>query len=235
MVTINTYREPGMERYWIPSIPESALFGTKLADETFLVNTGGDVAFLNGALKHMHRARSASTTTSSTSTRPGLTKSGRSRWRKVWAELERASGCAASRDARTSASCSASAKTAVLVWSMGVTQHAFGEDDVRAIVNLGPDPGFVGRDRCGLMPIRGHSGVQGGAEMGAYATAFPGGRRSTTENAAQLPQAMGIRGPVDARADRAGNDRRGRTRAISTCSSRSGGNFLRGDARSEVR
>ena len=30
---------------------------------------------------------------------------------------------------------------------------------------------------AGLMPIRGHSGVQGGAEMGAYATAFPGGVR----------------------------------------------------------
>ena len=53
IVLVNTYREPGMERYWIPSVAESALFGTKLADETFLINTGGDVAFLNGALKHI--------------------------------------------------------------------------------------------------------------------------------------------------------------------------------------
>ena len=53
MVSINTMREPGMERYWIPSIPESALFGTKLTDDTFLISTGGDVAFLTGALKHM--------------------------------------------------------------------------------------------------------------------------------------------------------------------------------------
>ena len=60
---------------------------------------------------------------------------------------------------------------------MGVTQHASGEDNVRAIVNLALTRGFVGRDMCGLMPIRGHSGVQGGAEMGAYATAFPGGVR----------------------------------------------------------
>ena len=44
-----------------------------------------------------------------------------------------------------------------------------------AIVNLGLARGNVGRDGAGLMPIRGHSGVQGGAEMGAYATAFPGG------------------------------------------------------------
>jgi anaerobic selenocysteine-containing dehydrogenase len=42
-----------MERYWVPSIPESALFGTKFAEDFFLVNMGGDIAFLNGTLKHM--------------------------------------------------------------------------------------------------------------------------------------------------------------------------------------
>ena len=34
-----------MERYWIPSVPESALFGTKLADRFFQIRTGGDVPF----------------------------------------------------------------------------------------------------------------------------------------------------------------------------------------------
>ena len=69
------------------------------------------------------------------------------------------------------------AERGVIVWSMGVTQHESGEDNVRAIVNLALARGFVGREGCGLMPIRGHSGVQGGAEMGCYATAFPGGER----------------------------------------------------------
>jgi predicted RNA-binding Zn ribbon-like protein len=36
------------------------------------------------------------------------------------------------------------------------------------------------------MPIRGHSGVQGGAEMGAYATSFPGGRPVDADGAAEL-------------------------------------------------
>ena len=67
------------------------------------------------------------------------------------------------------------AESAVLVWSMGITQHEHGADNVAAIVNLGLARGNVGRPGAGLMPIRGHSGVQGGAEMGAYATAFPGG------------------------------------------------------------
>jgi molybdopterin-dependent oxidoreductase alpha subunit len=85
------------------------------------------------------------------------------------------------------------ARTAVLVWSMGVTQHEFGEDNVRAIINLGLTKGFVGRDKCGLMPIRGHSGVQGGAEMGAYATVLPGGLPLTDENAARFTELWGFK------------------------------------------
>lgn len=53
IVVVNPYREPGLERYWVPSVFESALFGTKLADEFFQVHTGGDLAFLNGVLRHL--------------------------------------------------------------------------------------------------------------------------------------------------------------------------------------
>ena len=51
VAVVNPLREPGLERYWIPSIAESALFGTKLADHWFAVHTGGDLAFLVGTLK----------------------------------------------------------------------------------------------------------------------------------------------------------------------------------------
>jgi molybdopterin-dependent oxidoreductase alpha subunit len=88
------------------------------------------------------------------------------------------------------------AQTGVLVWSMGLTQHEFGEDNVRAIVNLGLARGFVGRPRCGLMPIRGHSGVQGGAEMGAYATALPGGVPNAPEHAQRLAALWGFPVPT---------------------------------------
>ena len=54
------------------------------------------------------------------------------------------------------------------------------------------------------MPIRGHSGVQGGAEMGAYATAFPGGVAIDADSAARLAARYGF--PVG---DRPGLDRRG--------------------------
>src|SRR5258708_34860272 len=78
---------------------------------------------------------------------------------------------------------------------MGVTQRQHGEDNVAGIVNVGLSRGFVGRENCGLMPIRGHSGVQGGAEMGAYATAFPGGVPVTEENARTLGALWGFEVP----------------------------------------
>ena len=190
VAVVNTYREPGMERYWVPSNLESALFGTKIADRFFLVNVGGDIAFLNGVLKHMgangwvDRAFVDAHTTGFEDVVAALDA-------QPWEELERLSG--ASREEMLGlARMLGEAETAVLVWSMGVTQHESGEDNVRAIVNLALAKGFVGRERCGLMPIRGHSGVQGGAEMGAYATAFPGGRPVNEESAAELAGLWGF-------------------------------------------
>jgi predicted molibdopterin-dependent oxidoreductase YjgC len=49
---------------------------------------------------------------------------------------------------------------------MGLTQHVHGVATVRALVNIALALGWVGRPHTGLMPIRGHSGVQGGAEVG---------------------------------------------------------------------
>ncbi len=194
IILLNTYREPGMERYWIPSVGESALFGTKLADETFLINTGGDVAFLNGALKHVFERDLldhdfiARHTSQIEAAREAVAA-------QSWAELAELSG-AGEAEMRAFGDIVGGAKTAVFVWSMGVTQHAFGEDGVRAIVNLALTRGFVGRERCGLMPIRGHSGVQGGAEMGAYATVFPGGVPISVESAAALEAHWGFPVPV---------------------------------------
>ncbi len=53
VAVVNPMREPGLERYWVPSVPGSALFGTRFADEFFTVHTGGDIAFINGVLRHL--------------------------------------------------------------------------------------------------------------------------------------------------------------------------------------
>src|SRR6185436_6830144 len=51
IAVVNPFREPGLEKYWIPSVARSALFGTSLADHWFDVHTGGDRAFLVGVLR----------------------------------------------------------------------------------------------------------------------------------------------------------------------------------------
>ena len=194
IVVINTYREPGMERYWVPSIVESALFGTKFAEDFFLVNMGGDMAFLNGTIKHMIANNWLDQSFINRYT-AGFDELKTFLETQSWEELEKLSG--ASRDEMYAfAKMVGEANKAVFVWSMGITQHECGEDNVRAIINLALTKGFVGREGCGLMPIRGHSGVQGGAEMGCYATVFPGGKPITAENAAQLSQLWGFEVPT---------------------------------------
>jgi anaerobic selenocysteine-containing dehydrogenase len=42
---VNPYREPGLTKYWVPSIASSAMFGTTVADRWFAVHTGDDLAF----------------------------------------------------------------------------------------------------------------------------------------------------------------------------------------------
>jgi len=194
IVVINTYQEPGMERYWVPSIPESALFGTKFAEDFFLVNMGGDMAFINGTLKHLIANNWVDHSFINTYTR-NFEDLKASLDCQSWEELERLSG--ASRDQMYEfAQMIAEANKAVFVWSMGITQHECGEDNVRSLINLALTKGFVGREGCGLMPIRGHSGVQGGAEMGCYATVLPGGKPITRENAAQLSKKWGFDVPT---------------------------------------
>ncbi len=184
IVMVNPYREPGMERYWVPSSASSAVFGTDLMDYWFPVSTGGDIAFLGGVLKILIENNWVDEGFIRNHT-GGFAelKTAIANWKLETLEAQSGLNCEAMQEF---AELIHNAKTAVLVWSMGITQHAFGADGVSMILNLGLLRGWVGCDKCGLMPIRGHSSVQGGAEMGAYATAFPGGKPITAENAAAL-------------------------------------------------
>ncbi len=194
VAVVNPYREPGMERYWVPSNVESALFGTRIDDRFFQINVGGDVAFLSGVLKHVLENGWLDEEFAATHT-SGLEELRGELEGADWEALEQVAG-ASRAEMLELARMVGEAGRAVFVWSMGVTQHENGEDNVRAIVNLALSRGFVGREGCGLMPIRGHSGVQGGAEMGCYATAFPGGLAVDAENAARLSAQWGFEVPA---------------------------------------
>jgi molybdopterin-dependent oxidoreductase alpha subunit len=164
IAVVNPYREPGLERYWVPSILESALFGTRLADHWFEVHTGGDLAFMVGVLKALVEDGSVD---------EGFVRARTSGWPETraraleveWQTLEADSGSSEDR-MRAFARLLTDRPNAIFVWSMGLTQHAHGVDTVRALMNVALARGLFGREHRGVMPIRGHSGVQGGAEVG---------------------------------------------------------------------
>lgn len=193
VVVVNPYLEPGLERYWVPSSAESAVFGTRICDLHVPVRPGGDIAFANAVLKHLDATGRIDRDFVDAHTEG---------WDDLRTVLDAADLDDLLADAgveRTvlEAFCDlyGAAAGAVLIWSMGITQHSFGVDGVRAVVNVGLARGNVGRNGAGLMPIRGHSGVQGGAEMGAYATAFPGGVEITATTAAALSDQWGFTVP----------------------------------------
>ena len=179
IIVINPYREPAMEGYWISSIPESALFGTKLADDFYQVNIGGDIAFMHGVMKVWFEMEEAEPGSAIDHEFVRRHASGFEELRthiasRDWELLERSSGLSRER-MREFARLLAAAKSGVFVWSMGLTQHRFGTDNISQVANLALLRGFLGREHCGLMPIRGHSGVQGSGEMGADPFSLPGG------------------------------------------------------------
>jgi molybdopterin-dependent oxidoreductase alpha subunit len=175
VVVVNTYREDGLERYWVPSSWDSAVLGTRIMDEFFQITNGGDAAFFTGALKHLIET--------DTVNKPFI-REYTAGWEELrehvrglsWAQIERGAGTSEA-EMRRFAELYARADTSISVWSMGVTQHEHGQQNVFAISNLALAMGRIGRPHTGLNPIRGHSGVQGGAEVGAIPNSYGQGRK----------------------------------------------------------
>jgi formate dehydrogenase major subunit len=70
----------------------------------------------------------------------------------------------------------ATARSAQLCWTLGITEHHNAVDNVRALINLSLLCGHVGRYGSGVCPLRGQNNVQGGGDMGAIPNKFPGGQ-----------------------------------------------------------
>ena len=68
----------------------------------------------------------------------------------------------------------AGADRAMIVYSMGITQHSHGVDNVRCIAALAMLTGNVGRPGTGVNPLRGQNNVQGGCDMGALPEFYSG-------------------------------------------------------------
>ena len=67
----------------------------------------------------------------------------------------------------------ANAKSAMIFWGMGISQHIHGTDNSRCLISLALTTGNVGREGTGLHPLRGQNNVQGASDVGLIPMVFP--------------------------------------------------------------
>ncbi|KPU44076.1 formate dehydrogenase H [Oxobacter pfennigii] len=68
----------------------------------------------------------------------------------------------------------ATSEKASILYAMGITQHSTGTDNVYSIANLAMLCGKLGKDGCGVNPLRGQNNVQGACDLGALPNVFTG-------------------------------------------------------------
>lgn len=164
VIVVNPVIETGMVNFAVPSDLRSLLRGSPIASQTVQPHIGGDVALLSGIAKRVLElgAHDEVFLNSHCQDWPELRKHLEA---LDWLQIELRSGVP--RDQIDAvARRYAQAKKTVFAWTMGITHHVHGVENVLAICNLALLRGMVGRPHAGLLPIRGHSNVQGIGSMG---------------------------------------------------------------------
>ena len=164
VIVINPLIETGLVNFSVPSDARSLMLGSRIASRYVQPHIGGDLALLMGIAKRIDELGAIN---------EGFISHSTEGWQAVrdqlqataWTNIETSSGV--NKDAICElAAIYARAKRVIFAWAMGITHHTNGTDTVRGIANLALMRGMVGRPGAGLMPIRGHSNVQGMGSVG---------------------------------------------------------------------
>ncbi|GGK43779.1 FdhF/YdeP family oxidoreductase [Nocardia camponoti] len=171
IVHINPFIEAGARDTIIPhDIPSMVLFQTTPTSTLNLqVRVGGDFALIRGMAK---------ATLEECDTNPKVINHefinrytvGFDDWMAevkgtTWADIQKQSGLSET-EIRKAAQIYCDAKSSIISWCLGVTQHEHGVETIREIVNLLLCRGNLGREGAGPSPVRGHSNVQGNRTCG---------------------------------------------------------------------
>src|SRR5690348_3507347 len=176
IMVFNPLRERGHERFTNPQSPTEMLVkpATQISSRYHQINVGGDKAALMGLCKAVlelddaakadpqRRVLDTEFIAQHTNGFPEFEAAMRA---AAWDEIERRSGLtrAAIQDAAT---VYANAKTAMVAYGMGLTQQVSGVENVQMIINLLLMRGNMGKPGAGVLPVRGHSNVQGQRTVG---------------------------------------------------------------------
>ncbi len=176
IVTFNTLRERGLERFADPQKPLEVItpMAGTISSTYYQPNLGGDMAAVRGmvkALNESHKARVAAgekglfDETFIAANTEGVDAYLAQVEATSWSQIEHQSGLS-EQQLREAAAIYQSAERVICTWAMGITQHKHSVDTVREIVNLQLLFGQLGKPGAGLCPVRGHSNVQGNRTMG---------------------------------------------------------------------
>jgi molybdopterin-dependent oxidoreductase alpha subunit len=164
VIVVNPVRELGLVNFSVPSDVRSLLFGSKIASLYVQPHIGGDIALLTGVAKCILE-KGAITKDFIASATTGFDEFAHNVRNSDWADIERCSGVPREQVQRI-ADVYARSHNTIFGWTMGITHHQHGVANVQSIVNLALLRGMVGKPRAGLLPIRGHSNVQGMGSVG---------------------------------------------------------------------
>ena len=165
VIVVNPIRERGLERFSIPSDARSLVFGSGIATHMVQPHIGGDAAMLIGMAKVLMESGATDQEFIDKYT-SGFETFSRSVESTSWADIEQDSGLSRT-DLEDLTERYVNGKRVIFAWAMGVTHHRHGTATVQLIAAVAMLRGMLGKPGCGLMPIRGHSNVQGIGSIGA--------------------------------------------------------------------
>ncbi|MBL11612.1 MAG: hypothetical protein CMB46_02215 [Euryarchaeota archaeon] len=165
VISINPLIETGMKKFKHPQNPLEILgSGTEIADDHFQININSDQALFYGINSHLIENEMVDNDFISQYTH------GYETFRKSfdginWKEIEASTGIDESR-IRGLAEIIGKAKSVIICWAMGITQHRNSVPTIQEMVNTLLLGGNIGRAGAGVCPVRGHSNVQGDRTVG---------------------------------------------------------------------
>lgn len=175
IVTFNTLKERGLERFANPQSPTDMVLGTstKLTSLYFTPNLGGDMAAVRGMVKVLLKRHEQAVengrqvfdvqfiaeNTSGLDAYLALVKA------TTWSAITEQSGLTKAQ-ITSAADVYQHSKHVIMTWAMGITQHKHSVATVNEMASLQLLFGHIGKQGAGLCPVRGHSNVQGDRTMG---------------------------------------------------------------------
>lgn len=165
VVMINPAKEPGLVKFALPKSPKSLLKGgDEIASHFLQPKIGEDMALFKGIAKALHELEAIEWEFVNAHT-TGFDAFMDDIHATTWETIVGRCGVAKD-DILDVARAYAQSKSAVFSWGMGMTHHIHGVENIELIAALALMRGMIGRPFAGLLPLRGHSNVQGVGTIG---------------------------------------------------------------------